>query len=153
MRLWSLHPSYLDRAGLVAAWREALLAQKVLEGGTVGYTRHPQLLRFKASDDPLAAVGKFLDDLEREAEGRGYRFDRLRIRHFDPGYRKSIPVGEGQLLYELELLRWKLEKRDPERARALPAGGSIRPNSAFSARRGGGIEAWEKTIAEVLDRC
>ena len=27
MRLWTLHPKYLDAAGLVALWREALLAQ------------------------------------------------------------------------------------------------------------------------------
>jgi len=30
MRLWSLHPRYLDAKGLVALWREGLLAQKVL---------------------------------------------------------------------------------------------------------------------------
>ncbi|HKX52383.1 MAG TPA: pyrimidine dimer DNA glycosylase/endonuclease V [Nitrosospira sp.] len=38
MRLWTLHPRYLDTKGLVAAWREALLAQKVLSGLTSGYT-------------------------------------------------------------------------------------------------------------------
>ncbi|WP_338140756.1 pyrimidine dimer DNA glycosylase/endonuclease V [Candidatus Nitrotoga sp. 1052] len=27
MRLWTLHPCYLDSRGLVALWREALLAQ------------------------------------------------------------------------------------------------------------------------------
>lgn len=32
MRLWTLHPKYLDTKGLVALWREALLAQKVLQG-------------------------------------------------------------------------------------------------------------------------
>ncbi|HEU5178767.1 MAG TPA: pyrimidine dimer DNA glycosylase/endonuclease V, partial [Burkholderiales bacterium] len=32
MRLWSLHPKYLDARGLVALWREALLAQAVLRG-------------------------------------------------------------------------------------------------------------------------
>lgn len=37
MRIWSLHPSYLDAKGLVALWRETLLAQKVLLGATVGY--------------------------------------------------------------------------------------------------------------------
>jgi len=30
MRLWTIHPKYLDRQGLLALWREALLAQKVL---------------------------------------------------------------------------------------------------------------------------
>jgi hypothetical protein len=27
MRIWTVHPRYLDPKGLVAAWREALLAQ------------------------------------------------------------------------------------------------------------------------------
>jgi hypothetical protein len=34
LRLWSIHPKYLDATGLVALWREALLAQKVLKGKT-----------------------------------------------------------------------------------------------------------------------
>jgi hypothetical protein len=33
MRLWTLHPQYLDPRGLVALWRVALLAQQVLLGG------------------------------------------------------------------------------------------------------------------------
>ena len=37
MRLWSIHPKYLGTKGLVALWREALLAQKVLQGNTKGY--------------------------------------------------------------------------------------------------------------------
>jgi hypothetical protein len=32
MRLWSLHPRYLDAKGLQAVWREGLLAKKVLQG-------------------------------------------------------------------------------------------------------------------------
>ena len=41
MKLWSIHPKYLDAKGLVALWREALLAQKVLDGKTEGYKNHP----------------------------------------------------------------------------------------------------------------
>lgn len=33
MRLWSIHQSYLDRQGLLAVWREGLLAQGVLLKG------------------------------------------------------------------------------------------------------------------------
>ena len=43
MRLWSLHPKYLDKLGLLGLWRESLLAQKVLLGKTKGYKNHPQL--------------------------------------------------------------------------------------------------------------
>jgi hypothetical protein len=43
MRLWSLHPCHLDAKGLVALWREGLLAQKVQACETNGYRNHPQL--------------------------------------------------------------------------------------------------------------
>ena len=56
MRLWSLHPKYLDARGLVALWREALLAQAVLRGETRGYRHHPQLARF----DDVGAIAQYL---------------------------------------------------------------------------------------------
>jgi hypothetical protein len=49
MRLWSVHPKYLDARGLVALWREGLLAQAVLRGRTSGYVRHPQLRKISLS--------------------------------------------------------------------------------------------------------
>ena len=79
MRLWSLHPRYLDVKGLLAAWREGLLAQKVLEGLTKGYTHHPQLDRFRAAADPLSAISRYLSAIADEADARAYRFDRLKI--------------------------------------------------------------------------
>jgi hypothetical protein len=56
MRLWSLHLKYLDRIGLIACWREGLLAKAVLEGKTKGYTHHPQLIRFQTSPHPLHTI-------------------------------------------------------------------------------------------------
>jgi len=47
LRLWSIHPKYLDYKGLVAVWREGLLAKRVLMGETKEYRDHPQLLRLK----------------------------------------------------------------------------------------------------------
>jgi hypothetical protein len=143
MRLWTIHPSYLDVKGLVAVWREGLLAQKVLEGMTKGYANHPQLLRFKGSEDPLRAISLYLDDVRLEAEARLYRFDRSRIRRFDPDYRKRIGVNSGQIRYELGLLKWKLESRDPEKLSLLQSVTIIRLNAAFEEREGG-IEAWER---------
>jgi hypothetical protein len=60
MRLWTLHPKYLDAQGLVALWREGLLAQKVLRGRTRGYRHHPQLARFRAQADPVASIARYL---------------------------------------------------------------------------------------------
>ena len=70
MRLWSLHPEYLDARGLVALWREALLARKVLSGGTRGYRSHPQLERFNALPDPVAAIDCYLRHIFEEAHLR-----------------------------------------------------------------------------------
>src|SRR5690606_3218298 len=95
VRLWSLHPAHLDRAGLVACWREALLAQAVLAERTRGYRHHPQLTRFRALPDPLAGIGGYLSGLADEADRRGYRFDRGRL-IAAPDDRRII-VTDGQL--------------------------------------------------------
>ena len=119
MRLWTLHPQHLDAAGLVAAWRESLLAQKVLQGRTVGYRNHPQLARFKALRDPAAAAATYLAGLHAEAQRRGYRFDATKI---GPGrVRLRTAATRGQLRYEWEHLKNKLRIRNPAKNRELQA--------------------------------
>ena len=112
MRLWTLHPRYLDAKGLVAAWREALLAQKVLEGATRGYKHHPQLTRFRAHERPLQAMAAFLAGLAAEAQTRGYHFDTSKIAHRK--LRSQLDETSGQLLHEWQHLRTKLRSRAPE---------------------------------------
>jgi hypothetical protein len=119
VRLWSVHPRYLDRAALVACWREGLLAQHVLvaddEGRVVGYRAHPQLLRLRAHDEPLALVGAYLAALADEADARGYRFDRTRVRRAArPDEVTPVPVTTGQLDLEWAHLRAKLAARAPD---------------------------------------
>ncbi|WP_109473214.1 pyrimidine dimer DNA glycosylase/endonuclease V [Ornithinimicrobium cavernae] len=118
MRLWSLHPRYLDRAGLTAAWREALLAQAVLAGRTRGYTRHPQLERFRATTDPMGSIGHFLEGIRQEATERGYRFDGARIDRPavgvpGPGFTEQVQVTGGQVAFEWTHLMTKLRHRSP----------------------------------------
>jgi hypothetical protein len=139
MRLWSLHPSLLDRAGLVALWREGLLAQKVLQGQTKGYRFHPQLERFRAARNPVAAIGAYLWAVADEAGARGYRFDATKIAVLRR--RVSIPVTKGQLEYEREHLRRKLRARDPARLRTLNAA-KLTPHPILRVVAGG-IEPWE----------
>jgi hypothetical protein len=79
MRLWSIHPKYLDSKGLVALWREALLAKKVLSKKTKDYKHHPQLSRFQKQKNPLAIINSYLTAVHREASGRGYSFDWRKI--------------------------------------------------------------------------
>jgi hypothetical protein len=122
MRLWSLHPRYLDRQGLTATWREALLAQAVLAGRTKGYTRHPQLRRFQATADPVATVGAYLELVADEASARGYRYDRSRIirRPPEPGaWAGRLEVSSGQLDHEWGHLVAKLAARSPEWLKGL----------------------------------
>lgn len=113
MRIWSVHPRHLDRQALIACWRETLLAQKVRVGETRGYTRHPQLERFQAQADPIASVGVYLEALADEADARGYRFDRTRIRVAGAEV-PQIDVTEGQLALEWRHLGTKLAARSPE---------------------------------------
>lgn len=159
MRIWSLHPGHLDRQGLVACWRETLLAQAVLSGRTKGYLNHPQLLRFRAQADPLAAIGRYLQAVVDEADARGYRFDRSKIiRPGDgvntddgPGNGETIDVAAGQLALEWEHLSAKLELRSPEKAREnklsaqqqTPAQAVPAPHPMMRVVPGG-VEPWER---------
>jgi Pyrimidine dimer DNA glycosylase len=111
MRLWSLHPKYLDSKGLVALWREGILARAVLKGGTKGYKNHPQLIRFKNHENPLAAINTYLLDVYRESERRFYKFNKSKI---GPEFTQvKINVTQGQIMYEFKHLKSKLKSRDP----------------------------------------
>jgi hypothetical protein len=72
MRLWTIHPRYLDSQGLVALWRESLLARGALRGKTRGYRHHPQLARFLAHPSPRYAIKAYLAAIHTEATARGY---------------------------------------------------------------------------------
>jgi hypothetical protein len=117
MRLWTLHPRYLDPKGLVACWREALLAQKVLSGATLGYRNHPQLIRFRSSPEPMTAIAVFLHEIAEEAERRGYKFDVRKIT--GPRSAQKIRETRGQLQFEWAHLKRKLKARAPASARQL----------------------------------
>ena len=147
MRLWSLHPSLLDRRALVANWREGLLAQKVLLGQTTGYTRHPQLRRFRATSDPLLFVTSYLHGVADEADRRGYRFDRSRLVREAATEPLSITVTTGQLRYEYEFLRQKVLARDPEWARTVleDAAPQEVPAHPLFAVVPGDVAEWERT--------
>jgi hypothetical protein len=140
MRIWSLHPSYLDAKGLVALWREALLAQRVISGNTSGYRLHPQLTRFKQQADPMGAIASYLYEVYQEARLRGYAFQREKIASQVRPVR--IPTTQGQLLYEWQHLKKKLELRAPEKYRELAAVQEPRPHPLFIITAGP-VEGWE----------
>lgn len=152
MRLWSLHPRYLDRQGLTACWRESLLAQAVLLGRTKGYRNHPQLRRFQVQPDPGAAVGAYLAGVAEEAAARGYRFDGTKIERFRAGDAvPRISVTDGQVAHELEHLLAKLRERSPTVAAALT--GVVVPDvHPLFVVVPGGLEPWEIVSDRVTDR-
>lgn len=205
MRLWSLHPMYLDSKGLVAGWREALLAQKVLQGATHGYRSHPQLQRFREAPNPLAAMAAFLRGIQAEATSRGYSFDAgkivpgpllaaeadiaepgppLRALGFPDARARAvtggrdggivdlpsaltrqagddaaaarpllprIPVTEGQVAYEAELLLFKLRMRAPQMVDAFQE--RIRTDRVqlhpLFERVPGPVAPWEKVRSDL----
>lgn len=145
MRLWSIHPQYLDAKGLVALWREGLLAKAVLSRKTRGYQAHPQLARFREHAAPLHAINDYLAAVLHEAQSRGYKFDAHKLKPVTAVAR--IPVTSGQLRYEWSHLLRKLKTRAPEQANLLFAVESPEPHPLFFPVEGP-IAPWEVVPAE-----
>jgi hypothetical protein len=143
LRLWTLHPKYLDQKGLVALWREALLARAVLRGKTRGYRHHPQLHRFLAHRAPRSAINAYLGQVLKEAEGRGYRFDASKVGPIR--LRARIPSTVQQVRYEWEHLLRKLRSRSPSQHRRWRVLKSLPEAHPLFDIRPGSIETWERT--------
>lgn len=141
MRLWSIHPQYLDSKGLVAVWREGLLAKKVLEGKTKGYTQHPQLIRFRNHTEPLDAINYYLFQIFTEANQREYQFDGSKISIVKKDIVK-IPVNLDQVEYEFLHLKNKLQTREPSKYETLNLIQEINIHPLFEAQEGA-VEDWE----------
>ena len=141
MRIWTLHPKYLDPQGLVALWREALLARAVLRGMTTGYRHHPQLLRFQSHAAPRSAINAYLNSVYTEAESRGYSFNRRKIGPVRANVR--IESTEGQLHYEWRHLMGKLRVRSPLLYRTWRSVISPESHPLFSIGCGA-VEQWER---------
>lgn len=141
MRIWSLHPRYLDARGLVALWREALLAQAVLRGETNGYVHHPQLTRFRERPSPVGLIAEYLRGVHEEALNRGYRFSAGKISRSRAPAR--LTVTRGQLGFEWQHLLRKLEKRHPRWLAGLQTVETPEPHPLFHVVRGP-VARWEK---------
>ena len=140
MRIWSVHPKYLDTKGLVALWRETLLAQHVLDGKTKGYRNHPQLERFKQADKPLDRINQYLATVYNESLARSYNFDKEKIDwNFNPSF---LFVTTGQMKYETEHLLNKLKIRDREKYDIVSNLKKVDQHPMFKIVNGD-IESWE----------
>jgi hypothetical protein len=141
VRLWTLHPRYLDAQGLVALWREGLLARAVLRGKTRGYRRHPQLERFRAHARPRAAINTYLWGVAAEAAARGYSFDTRKLGPRRRGLRLTATAG--QLRHEWRHLLRKLARRSPRVRERWRREKAPVAHPLFRVVRGG-IEPWER---------
>jgi hypothetical protein len=140
MRIWSLHPKQLDAKGLVALWRETLLAKHVLEGKTKGYKNHPQLDRFKQSLHPLHAINQYLMVVFDEATKRGYEFNREKINWESQPC--QLTVTDGQVQYETKHLQKKLKERDVKKYTENKILQQLEVHPIFEVIKGE-IESWE----------
>lgn len=140
MRLWTIHPRHLDVKGLLAVWREGLLAQQVLLNRTRGYKNHPQLRRFKSCADPAGSVAAYLRAVHEEAARRGYNFSGEKIAASD--FDGVIACARGQLLYEWEHLKNKVRLRDARWYKELEGVGEPDAHPVFEIVEGG-VEDWE----------
>lgn len=141
MRIWSIHPKYLDSKGIVALWRETLLAKNVMEGNTRGYRNHPQLLRFKTSPNPLDAINYFLQHVWLEANKRTYNFNRLKFMPVRSV--KTINVSSGQVEFERNHLLGKVKTRDKIKHNEISVVSHFETHPLFKLVEGD-IEAWER---------
>jgi hypothetical protein len=140
MRIWSLHPGYLDTKGLVALWRETLLAKNVLEGKTTGYKNHPQLHWFRQARRPLDAINQYLSEIYTESVRRNYNFDKQKVCW---SFKKSkLPVTNGQINFEAKHLLMKLKARDTDKYKELKSESVLKIHPLFNLINGD-IEKWE----------
>ena len=138
MRLWSLHPKFLDAKGLTALWREALLARKVLQGQTQKYKNHPQLDRFKKLS--IKYINTYLYHIYQESCQRGYCFDKTKLQK--PFTKKKLNVTNKQLEYEFKRLKNKLKIRNKIKYNKIKSL-KPKPHPLFKIKKGK-IESWEK---------
>ena len=147
MRLWSIHPEYLDQKGLIALWREALLAKNVLMNHTKGYKNHSQLTRFKNAAHPLHCINQYLEGVYQESLKRGYHFNSEKFS--TPSEQATITVNSKQIAFEMQHLLKKLKVRDPERYFSLLKVTEIKSHPLFVIIDGD-IESWEIIKEKVV---
>lgn len=141
MRLWTIHPGFLDAKGLIALWREGLLAKAVLQGKTKGYRKHPQLIRFRTHNQPLEALCEYLRCVLAESQNRGYNFDTTKL----PPQAVAVDLieeSQGQLEYEWQHLLNKLSVRAPSWFRRVSDVKHPEPHPLFTIVPGG-VSSWE----------
>lgn len=70
MRVWDIHPGFLNRQSLLGEHREIHAIHTILSQGKKGYSRHPETLRWR---DHLAALWLRHEQVAAEMRARGFK--------------------------------------------------------------------------------
>jgi len=84
MRVWDIHPGFLNRQSLLGEHREIHAIHTVLSQGKKGYSRHPETLRWR---DHIPALWLRHQQVVAEMRVRGFR-------HFSP-----LPAPQAKILW------------------------------------------------------
>lgn len=150
MRLWSLHPSYLDKQALQVCWADALQAleyykqeRAYMKGITNDLSPYfyPCLDRFRMTGSPIAHITNYLHGLCDESERRNTPFGRAKLPEFTPGLR--LKVTDGQIAREEKLLLLQLNRRKQTQLwMDLFVAEYVQPHPLFEIVSGP-VEPWE----------
>ena len=147
MRLWTIHPRYLDNLTLFTCWKEAITARKELKDEAISPTHHPQLIRFRKCGTPVATMNSYIYNLFLELKVRHVKVDHKELGRYRRYER--IKVGFGQLYYEFYFLQGKLKNRSRTKCndnfyRHWLDAGMLVSNTVFLINPVNGIEKWEE---------
>jgi len=109
MRVWDIHPGYLNRESLLGEHREVHAVFSIIINHKSGYARHPETMRWR---DSLGALVSRHDCLLEEMDFRGYR-------HLSPA--PDIPGSPWPQVFidppagQLSILEQKYRMKNPGR--------------------------------------
>lgn len=118
MRVWTIHPKYLNRKELSACWHDGLRALKVLSEPEKYQRFYEGLSVFRVQSEPVYALAKYLQAIGKEGVKRGLQMDLSLLPEVPKDFRLKIPVSEERIASERKLLtkrlaglgRWHLRK-------------------------------------------
>lgn len=160
MRLWTIHPKYLDGKRLTSQWKEGIQMMHIWKeigenpepAKRLGYVSHPQVRRLSnllVADSGLISLllHQHLTAVHEESVQRSYSFNKKLIDDLAPDCKNApkVYVTMGQVAYEFALMATK----NNEWSQKVAIDPYMLCNPIFQVVSGS-IESWEKTKDEVL---
>jgi hypothetical protein len=141
MRIWSIHPKYLDSKELLNLWNETIQAKNEFLTKFSGHFSNKQLERFLDLKNPLEAINSYMSSIYREAVKRDFSVDDS-FMDWDFDDSIQIPVTAGQISHEISKLKSRLRERDEKKLQKLNGRTFLELHPIFYSVPGT-IEEWE----------